>query len=248
MSKRNLQAPTWVAGVLFALVSTAGLPALASDMFGLSPFPPAPPAFSWTGVYGGANLGGGWHRQSTIFNGVTILSGTMDGVIGGGQLGANWQMGSIVLGAELDIQGSSESKSVTTQFPGLPAGVTLTEEANQPWTFTYRGRLGWAFANGWLFYVTGGGAWIDADRTFTGSGPGGGLSSTFDLSHAGWSFGGGVEGALVRDWSWKVEYLHLATDRFTTTVNIFGTTKLWNAKLADNFVRLGVNYRFYAPR
>jgi outer membrane immunogenic protein len=126
--------------------------------------------------------------------------------------------------------------------------VTLTEEANQPLSLTYRGRLGWAFANGWLAYATGGGAWIDANRTFTGRGPGGILSSNFELAHAGWSAGGGVEGVLTRNWSWKVEYLHLATDRFTTTVNLFGTARPWSARLGDNFVRLGVNYRFYDPR
>jgi outer membrane immunogenic protein len=120
MSKCSWRAPAWAAGVMFALVNTVGRPALASDVLGPSPFLPAPPAFSWTGAYVGANLGLGWRKQSTTINGVTIMSGTMAGVIGGGQLGANWQMGSIVLGAEMDIQGSSESKSVTTQFPGLP--------------------------------------------------------------------------------------------------------------------------------
>jgi outer membrane immunogenic protein len=232
MSKCNSQAPAWVAAVIFASVNAVGLPALASDVFGPSPFLPAPPAFSWTGVYVGANLGGDWHRQSTNFNGVTIMSGTMGGVIGGGQLGANWQMSSVVLGAEIDVQGSSESKSVTTQFPGAPVGVSLTEEVNQPLSLTYRGRLGWAFANGWLAYVTGGGAWIDANRTFTGSGPGGSLSSSFDLTHAGWSYGVGFEGAVTRNWSWKVEYLHLQTDRFNTAVNIFGTPVTWRARSA----------------
>jgi outer membrane immunogenic protein len=217
--------------------------ALAADMS--SPwYGPAPaPAFSWTGVYAGVNLGGDWRTQSTQINGVTILSGTIDGVIGGGQLGANWQVGSIVLGAEIDIQGSSESKSTKSQFPGAPLGVSLTENATQPWNSTFRGRVGWAFANGWLVYGTGGGAWLDATRTFTASAGGNSVSSSFDLSQVGWSAGGGVEAPITRNWSWKVEYLHLQTGFFTTSVNLFGTMVGWNARLSDNVVRVGINYR-----
>ena len=90
----------------------------------------------------------------------------------------------------------------------------------------------------------GGGAWIDASRTLTGAGPLRSVSSSFDLSQGGWSYGAGVENAINRNWSWKLEYLHMQTDRFSTNVVIFGASTVWNAKLADNVVRAGINYRF----
>jgi outer membrane immunogenic protein len=201
------------------------------------------PAFTWTGIYAGVNVGAGWSKHSTQLGGVTTVSDVVSGVIGGGQLGANWQVGGVVLGAEADIQGSSQRQKSTTSFPGFPA-VSLTEDYSKPWFATFRGRVGWAFADGWLVYATGGGAWLDSQRTFTiGAGPFS-LSSGFELSHIGWTAGAGLEGAINRNWSWKVEYLYMATGTFSSTVSLFGASGQWNSSIADNVVRAGINYRF----
>jgi outer membrane immunogenic protein len=164
----------------------------------------------------------------------------VNGVIGGGQLGANWQVGSIVLGVEADAQGSSQSKAITF---GLPAGRSLIDNFSKPWFATFRGRGGWAFADGWLAYATAGGVWLDSKTTFTPVGltnP----SSSFELSHIGWTAGGGVEAAIDRNWSWKVEYLYMATDNFTTSVNFLGFTVPWKSQISNNVARAGINYRF----
>jgi outer membrane immunogenic protein len=214
--------------------------AFAADMVNPIYAPPPRPAFSWTGFYVGVNVGGDAQKHTTTDAGVTTMSGTIAGVVGGGQLGANWQIGSFVLGVEVDAQGSSESKSATT-----PVMIfNLTETFSQPWFATFRGRVGWAFADGWLVYTTLGGSWLNAKETFTASTGGASVTSAFDLSHVGWAGGFGVEGALTRNWSWKVEYLHVETDKFTTNVNIFGVSVPWKTNLGDDIVRVGANYRF----
>jgi len=69
-------------------------------------------------------------------------------------------------------------------------------------------------------------------------------SSTFEVSHVGWAAGGGLENAINRNWSWKVEYLYLRTGTFSMPVNIFGAVVPWGARLGDNIARVGLNYRF----
>ena len=53
-----------------------------------------------------------------------------------------------------------------------------------------------------------------------------------------------MEAAIDRNWSWKVEYLYMATDNFTTSVNFLGFMVPWKAQLGNNVARTGINYRF----
>jgi outer membrane immunogenic protein len=257
--------------VLRAVVGALGVlaePAIAAEMASFGDPPVAPPAFtSWTGFYAGGNIGYGWATHTTHLSGVVGPSVTpvgfapgplgfggvltpqpwsvtdsfgVNGVIGGGQLGVNWQVGSIVLGVEADAQGSSQSKAITV---GLPAGTSLIENYSKPWFATFRGRGGWAFADGWLAYATAGGSWLYSRVAFTPVGltnP----SSSFELSHVGWTAGGGLEVAINRNWSWKVEYLYMATDTFTRSENFIGIIVPWKAQIENNVARAGVNYRF----
>jgi outer membrane immunogenic protein len=216
--------------------------AVAADMINPVRVPAPEPIFSWTGFYGGLNLGisGAQHTtqlQSAQLGTVTTMSAGVAGIALGGQLGANWQMGGIVLGVEGDFQITSERRSNTTTVPG----GSITEVFARPVFTTLRGRAGWAFADGWLAYATAGGAVIGSNENFTVNG---GPNWSFPLTHGGWTAGAGLEGAINRNWSWKVEYLYMQTARFTTNVNLFGATVPWSAQLNDNVVRAGVNYRF----
>src|SRR5262245_35321904 len=102
-----------------ALISllSAGV-AQAADMPVRVPAPIAPPPFSWTGWYVGANVGFGWGHADTTFTPLpsaagfvnlapTTLSPDPNGVIGGGQIGYNWQLNRWVFGLEADFQGSN---------------------------------------------------------------------------------------------------------------------------------------------
>ena len=118
-----------LAGAAFSFAGS-GL-ALAADMAVKAPPPaPAPPPISWTGWYGGINVGGTWSDDSSNVNtaneqcfggagGLICGLGTVAaqaatggfssrgaGFIGGGQFGYNWQFNSWVAGFEADFQGT----------------------------------------------------------------------------------------------------------------------------------------------
>lgn len=217
--------------------AAAGSSAWAADL-PVYKAPPVVPAFSWTGFYIGANVGYGWARGQSwnTINGVTTTSsGKMNGVVGGGQLGYNWQTGNFVLGVEVDGQGSDSHQ--TFSFVVRP-GIVATRTNKIPWFATARGRVGWAFADRWMVYATGGGGWLDFKSDLAVPTLG---NYTFEKTHAAWVVGAGIEQAFAQNWSWKVEYLHMDTGRFLAESNGIVHTDL---RLKDNIVRGGINYHF----
>jgi outer membrane immunogenic protein len=175
--------------VLAAVIST---PVLAADM----PLkaPPLPPSavFSWTGFYGGANVGYSWGNSSNNWNifaansggsavcpptgGALCVAGTdsnhMNGVIGGLQIGYNWQTGRYVFGIETDFdatgqRGTQTFNGANPAFPisgvtAAPAAAAYTEKLS--WLGTLRGRVGIA-SDRTLFYATGGLAYGEIKST-----------------------------------------------------------------------------------
>jgi outer membrane immunogenic protein len=233
-------------------------PAIAADM----PLkaPPAPPAsvFSWTGFYAGLNAGGSWGRARSEFN-ISDFTSTAasdavnpDGVIGGGQLGYNWQLDpNWLIGAEADIQASTE-KASTTRFDTVDGeGVTTNYEAKIDWFGTVRGRLGYVFDRRILLYATGGLAYgrVAISGTSNDSLLGGATLSTTAFSNAdintGWTAGAGVEGvAWDSRWTWKVEYLYLDLGSIDAAVASGLTMTHATTKFTDNVVRAGLNLHF----
>ncbi|TDX67061.1 outer membrane immunogenic protein [Methylosinus sp. sav-2] len=143
--------------------------------------PPTPPAFAWTGVYAGLDIGAG-----------AFASGKSDaGVSGGGLVGYNHRIGPLfVVGLETDFSGTSLSGG--GRGPD-PLGLRGPEGARSlPWFGTLRGRFGvTGFDSRVLFYGTGGFAYGDVGGSV----------------REGWTAGGGVEWAFAPRWSVKTEYL-----------------------------------------
>jgi outer membrane immunogenic protein len=191
--------------------------------------PPPVALFDWTGFYIGANVGYGW--ADTHFNvaGVTATD-KLRGFVGGGQIGYNQQMGNWVFGIEIDGQGTDQ-RSITA----IP-GVSLTDSL--PWFMTFRGRVGYTIAPTWMIYATGGGAMVDFKSQLVVAGLG---TVTTTTMREGWTAGAGIEAAINRNWSWKVEYLHIDTGTFNTT--LFGVVPT-TLKVTDDISRFGINYRF----
>jgi outer membrane immunogenic protein len=111
------------------LSALTALPALAADL----PMKAAPvaPVFSWTGWYGGVNVGYGVGEETArelavsgaafpvlgagtqLYGGTQNLSLNPGGVVGGVQAGYNWQWSThTVVGIEADFQGSDMRGSV----------------------------------------------------------------------------------------------------------------------------------------
>jgi outer membrane immunogenic protein len=212
--------------------------ARAADMPARAPIYKAEPAaqtYDWTGFYLGIN--GGYARShsnwsdpaaGTDSGGFNTSGGTL-----GGQLGYNWQTGPVVLGIETDMNwinanGSSNAGGVCAADGG---GSCQTQ---QSWLGTTRARVGYAFDR-WLPYVTGGVAYGDIRATQ----PTGTSSST----QAGWAAGAGVEYGITRNWSAKLEYLHVDLGTATFMGAASGTSTL-TVPIKDDLARVGLNYRW----
>jgi outer membrane immunogenic protein len=196
----------------------------------------APPVeiLDWTGFYVGANVGFASARAES--NIMTIdTSQTLTGIIGGGQVGYNLQRGPWVFGVELDVQGSSQD-ATWSGIIGGGGGAAVSQATSLPWFMTARGRVGYAIAPMWMIYVTGGGAWGEVKSVVTATGPG---TFTWDETRGGWVIGAGVEGRINRQWSWKVEYLHV--DLGSSNAVLFGMAPA-AIGLTNDIGRVGVNF------
>lgn len=175
----------------------------------------AAPAFNWTGFYAG--LQGGYAAGRTSDSGWLTR-----GALVGGTLGYNYQLPSnVVVGVEGDWSWAHVHGSPRPSI-----------DSNIHWLSTVRGRLGYAYDR-FLPYVTGGVAFAKNGVAIQGLG---GDSRT----HQGWVAGGGLEYAIDRNWSAKIEYLH--ADIGTKDYVIGGHKGSLGA--SENIVRAGINYRF----
>jgi outer membrane immunogenic protein len=182
------------------------------------------PMYNWSGLYIGVNGGGGWGRSRWD----TANQFDVSGGLVGGTIGYNWQVNPWVFGLEGDIDWSNIKG--TTNF-ACALGCTTTND----WLATVRGRVGYAFDR-FLPYVTGGLAVGDikaATPGFAGN----------NQTNAGWTVGGGLEFAIVANWTAKAEYLYVDLGRFNCGLAC-GAAATDNVSFRSNIARAGINYRF----
>jgi outer membrane immunogenic protein len=266
-----------VTSALSSSASAADLPPAPA------PYVKAPmisPATNWSGFYGGVNVGYGWGNNDTDLADATpapnagatdfapqSLSGRSSGVIGGGQIGYNWQMGSFVTGLEADIQGSgirgmTQASAAFTFNPDPGEVVSATSERNLSWFGTVRGRFGVTVIPDLLLFGTGGLAYgsvrnsgnvVDNDSAFIGRVDVVSFPGSVQQTKVGWVAGAGAEWMFARNWSAKVEYLHIDLGTSSAVghidfngIPLLGDTNaiayLWRNSF--DTVRAGVNYHF----
>lgn len=205
-----------------------------------------PPAWSWTGFYVGATLGGVVGHDLVTNDPTSLvpfLTGPINlnsaGVIGGLEAGYNWQISQLVLGIEADVSGSSLKQSGTsTTF----IGSTDTFSSRLDMLSTVRGRLGWAAFDRTLLYGTGGVAFANlkdqvADPAFP-------FTATPSSNLTGWTAGGGIEYAFTDHWTAKAEYLHVGFSGTRTAMDSGGTGYIFDYKDKLDIGRVGINYKF----
>jgi outer membrane immunogenic protein len=183
---------------------------------------------TWNGFYAGLNAGGMFGNTSTSFSGLAGsggLSGAGSGFVGGAQAGYNYLLGPVILGGEIDFQGSTFAAGVNG---GSGFGPFSTTE-RVPWFSTMRARVGYPVGSV-MPYLTGGAVW--GQRTIDG--PFASISSNYWT----WTAGGGIEGIITDRWSMKLEYLYMGTP---STSLLPGTT---SESTNNNLIRVGVNYHF----
>lgn len=154
-------------------------------------------------------------------------------------MGAQIQQGYVVLDLEGDLDWANiKGNGISNRaIAGIGQGIALNIASNIGAVGTARARVGVAMSN-WLFYVTGGAAFVrsSVNGTSIGGAPCGTLGALPNCGASalrpGIAAGVGMEYGFTSDWSLKGEYLY---------TQVVGT-----GVSADKFstFRGGINYRF----
>jgi outer membrane immunogenic protein len=223
-----------------------------------------PPAFTWSGFYGGQAggytfSGDGAAKPDSFWSTAMDAAGSAftaanggaqpHNFLGGGQVGFNYQLSSFVFGVEGDLSytGLSTVDSLAASTTGGNLG--FTSDMSSHWLSTMRGRFGTAFDR-LLVYTTGGLAL--AERNFTNGyvvqSPDGQDFSIGSSSRmaAGLAIGGGLEYALTQNWTLKGEYLYanLGAGRSSLDNSTIPTASFHQGDLDEKVVRAALNYKF----
>lgn len=197
-------------------------------------------AQDWNGIYGGLTLGYTIHDTNHSFsNGVPSDSSDPDGVLYGGFVGYGFQTGQMVLGAEVNIEGSNASGSFTNLTGGSSGGrAELNAQGSIRGILGYAGNLGSYPA---LFYGAFG--WAYGDFDFKG-GPAGAATNKYSDNLNGFTIGLGIDTRLGNNFSIRTEYTY--TDYGTAHGNLapaFPTVQM-PVSVKQHAFRIGVRKDF----
>ena len=223
--------------------------------------------FNWTGLYVGANLGGGWSSNTAnlgpvsadfhpVFAAGDVATPGVDtsGTIGGLQAGYNYQVCPFgFFGIETDFQGASMTSTGIRSTAGAPGGFVpevTTVDQRLSWFGTLRARIGYTPINRLAIYGTGGLAYgatnYSADIAFHSIPQL--YSGASSDTRAGWTVGGGVEYFFCNNVSVKVEYLFIDLGSDTVSIGpVIGPRGFASATFdqTDNIFRIGMNDKFF---
>jgi outer membrane immunogenic protein len=214
---------------------------------------------------------------SATASSAVVGAGRNRGFTGGFEAGYNYQFEShVVLGLETDIEylsgkSSGSATEVVGRFPGFTYTSTIAVSDHLHYLGTVRGRLGFlptasflpstslmGYLTAGLAYggatsstaITGGETPNTDSTNIAGAG-------TYSGTRIGYTFGGGFEWMLSRNWTVKAEYLHydLGTATYSNgrmtafavglpgVVN-FSDVSTSSVDFSGDLVRAGVNYKF----
>ena len=205
-------------------------------------------AYNWTGFYLGAHVGAGWASNGwdapffiNLGGPLRLGAGSASGFLGGVQAGVNYQIDAMVFGLEADASWAQLSGEACNTIQGA---VHCTSAANRFGTVT--GRFGIA-ADRALVYLKGGAAWLHDEHTLSILGA---LDTTVSGNRWGWTAGAGIEYALTRNWSAKLEYdfMDFGTQQHLFVTTLVGTLNSTIAvKEQIQTAKFGLNYKFDWP-
>jgi outer membrane immunogenic protein len=244
------------------------MPAMAADMTPYYKGPIPAPAWSWTGLYFGGDVGGAFSSAnatwtplpSTSVFGAFPQSGDVGGsaFAGGLFVGYNYQIAnSWVTSIEGDWTGMRAGGSFTqpwqiaSGFAAAP-GATTSMSSEVEWAASLRGRLGYLIWPNLLAYGTGGAAWGKIQYGASSLSPSTGYSAgaAFTNTNSGWVAGGGLEWAPFTGFGLllRVEYLYYDFGSAPTAVSSAGGGFLpsgysWGATKMS-VARFGMSYKF----
>lgn len=218
-------------------MKTIGIASLAAALLAVPIAANAQSNNRWEGFYAGLNAGGIWSSTSATIgenNAVGGFNGSGSGFTGGAQAGYNYLLGPVLLGGEVDFQGSTE----TTNVMGGAGGSPIHATSAMPWFSTFRARVGYPVGSV-MPYVTGGAVW--GHQSLSGFDPS--VGGSFSASNNFWTytFGAGIEGHIAEAWTAKLEYLWIGTPN--TPLSSPASASV-DERSIGNVVRVGLNYHF----
>ncbi|MEA2708674.1 MAG: outer rane immunogenic protein [Phycisphaerales bacterium] len=202
--------------------------------------------------------------NSASFDGANLRD---EGLLAGVQAGYNFQNRRLVFGVEGDFSwtGIRDSTDFSISAAELTAtgvgaivetvdGFVSEQEHEVDWLATFRGRVGLGTERV-LVYATGGLAIAEttSETTFFASFDGNvvAISESDSDTRIGWTLGAGVEGAVTRDISARLEYLFadLGTEdhdlgTYIDITDAFHQDAASEDELTLQLLRFGLNYRF----
>ncbi len=161
---------------------------------------------SWTGCYAGVGAGYTWLRNSS-----PLAAGLYDGgknqatsSIASVRIGCDYQISNVVVG----VFGAFDKGSAKGRNDFYPVGPGFPEflTTKASWIGSAGGRVGYLLNSDLLAYVKGGIAWTKFKHTDYDINPVTSFYGRADSSRTGWTMGGGLEYALVSNWSLFAEY------------------------------------------
>ncbi|MGP0091146.1 MAG: outer membrane protein [Xanthobacteraceae bacterium] len=232
-------------GTSMSLAMLAG--ASAADMAPIYTKAPAyVPAYSWTGCYGGGNLGGVWAEKDWTVAAPSTPVGTPygsnypGGIMVGSQGGCNYQVGTFVFGIQEDedwAHASGANTDLTT--------TNLQDRSTIMWLASVTGRIGYTWGGRFLGYVKGGAAW-ERDNYDTFVPTTNIVTSTASEIRSGWTVGVGGEYAFADFMSGFIEYDYYdfgtATNAFTVVSQTFSQNFV-SIRERQNVVKAGLNFK-----
>lgn len=213
--------------------------------------PPPVVAYNWTGCFIGGHLGGVVSEDRTTNLAGNSTNFSSAGVLVGGQVGCDYQFApNWVVGVEGRAAWSSLENSHASTVRNLATGIIVPSQfrLRNDFLASVTARLGYSFADRWLVFVRGGGAWTGEkiDEAFVNL-VGTAVDPAATRTRTGWTAGTGVEWAFAPHWSATVEYDYydfgnrgvlLLDPAIGTTVN------LANVKDTLHAATVGLNYHF----
>jgi outer membrane immunogenic protein len=222
---------------------------------------PAPAIYDWAGFYIGAHGGYRWADVNFSSPAYVCCGGfpfparneryRPNGGIFGVQAGVNVMLSpSFLAGLEGDWSWGWGKDSLATTFSGSANdGFTFrgVSEVKLTWQATFRGRLG--VVNGpWLFYGTGGVAfihakWSDSATLIPCCSPATIVAWSTSKTATGWTAGGGIEYMFTSNWIGRIEYLYENFSNFSVPHGFgpqFGTLDIDNV----HKLRVALSYKF----
>ena len=225
------------------------------------PIAPPPPAWFWTGFYGGVHVGavaGTTNFTDPFGSSIFGDNVTTPGFLAGGQIGYNWQLpnSNFVLGVEADASWlTSDGTNTCLAFSGLFVSANCRAQPNTMGDLT--ARLGWVYgySNHSLLYVKGGAASVHNQIDIaTNATPGfdlAALATNSSFTKVGWTVGVGAEHAITPAWTVKIEYDYIGLGGETVAippglvqpvpgVNGYNFTPAGTTRVSQNFQQVNL--------